>query len=119
MLKLTQNMAPEKIAKLVKVLFAVEQSMAYSIAQNFSELGNTACIDRIVNLSFKGSYFILAIRDIKKDEKKLRSLLTNIQNYKLEDALDHVAQNTNNIDSDKLQEVFATCKDLQTKLGYP
>jgi len=32
MMKLTQNMAPEKISKLVKVLFAVELHMANAIA---------------------------------------------------------------------------------------
>lgn len=58
MLKLTQGMAPEKVAKLVKVLFAVEQHMANSIALNFSEVGNIACINLIVSLNFKASYFI-------------------------------------------------------------
>ena len=31
-MKLTQNMAPEKISKLIKVLFAVEPHMANAIA---------------------------------------------------------------------------------------
>ena len=51
-------MTPEKVAKLVKVLFAVEQHMANSIALNFSEVGNIACINLIVSLNFKASYFI-------------------------------------------------------------
>jgi hypothetical protein len=40
-----------------------------------------------------------------------------VQNYKLEDHLDHISENTNNNDSDKLQEITQLANNSKSNLA--